>query len=574
VSYARRPFLATRQRGIVLAVLTTFGLAIVTLARSSLPAGALDAAASITEDELRPYIRFLASDELEGRVVGHSANEVAAVYLASAFERMGLEPAGTDGYYQAFDLQSFGLGAGSSVSIAGPRGGPARSEPGDDFYPLRESAPANLTAGVVAAGYGISVPDQHYDDYAGLDVSGKLVMVLAHGPREHDAEPRIASRLLTPSRKAETARRHGALGLLIVPDSAQHSGGDRLTDFRQVWPIQNSSQSRQWVLGDDFEASPLPIAMLSVHAANAALRNVVPGSVESVEAWQQRIDRALLAAGRTEAIAAPGSFALDGVSATLTIDVERATFPARNVLAMIEGSDPGLAREVVVVGAHLDHDGRDASGRIYNGADDDASGTAAVLEIAQAMLLAAEHGAPPRRTVLFALWNAEEKGSLGSVFYVRHPRPSGAEPIANLNLDMIGRSEEVSDPDSSRFRGLPRRSALESANVLHLLGYTLSPDLTAIVHEENSVVGLSIKTEYDGNSQNLLRRSDQWSFLERRIPALFFTTGLHPDYHTPDDDVDRINFRKMTRVARLVYQVAWRLADRTERPRYQDASPR
>jgi Zn-dependent M28 family amino/carboxypeptidase len=146
--------------------------------------------------------------------------------------------------------------------------------------------------------------------------------------------------------------------------------------------------------------------------------------------------------------------------------------------------------------------------------------------------------------------------------------------IANLNLDMVGRSEDVPDPSNPRFRGLSRTSARDNANVLHLLGYSYSPDLAAVVKEENADIGLTLRTQYDNNAQDLVHRSDQWSFLERKIPAIFFTTGMHPDYHTPTDDVEKIEFQKMERIARLVYQVAWRVADQNAKPRYVDPGNR
>jgi Zn-dependent M28 family amino/carboxypeptidase len=184
-----------------------------------------------------------------------------------------------------------------------------------------------------------------------------------------------------------------------------------------------------------------------------------------------------------------------------------------------------------------------------------------VLEVADAFARAAAAGVRPHRTVVFALWNAEERGLLGSTYYVRHPVPAG-RVVANVNLDMIGRNEEVPDPADPRFRGMLRMTAAENRNVVHLIGYSYSPELSKLIDEENEAVGLTIKRVYDTHEQNLLRRSDHWSFLERGIPAAFFITGLHPDYHTPDDDVDKLNFVKMEKITRLVYRVAWQLAQR------------
>ncbi|MGH9331294.1 MAG: M28 family metallopeptidase, partial [Vicinamibacterales bacterium] len=215
----------------------------------------------------------------------------------------------------------------------------------------------------------------------------------------------------------------------------------------------------------------------------------------------------------------------------------------------------------------LDHDGVDPRRGVFNGADDDASGVAGVLEVAEAFAAAAAGGARPARTIVFGIWNAEEKGLFGSRHFVAHPSPPG-RPIANLNLDMVGRAEDVPDPSSPRFTGFAATKAKDNANVLHLLGYSHSPDLTSAVRDANESTWLDLRTAYDGGSHNLLRRSDHWSFLEQGIPALFLTTGLHPDYHTPDDDVDKINFEKLARVARMTFEAAWRVADAPAPPRF------
>jgi Zn-dependent M28 family amino/carboxypeptidase len=218
---------------------------------------------------------------------------------------------------------------------------------------------------------------------------------------------------------------------------------------------------------------------------------------------------------------------------------------------------------MVVVGAHLDHDGTDEQGRIYNGADDNASGTAAVLAAGAAFARAAAGGERPARAVLFALWNGEEKGSLGAEAFVSAPQPR-RRVVANLNLDMVGRHEEVLDPGDWRFHGLPRIDAAATGNTLHVLGYSYTPELAAMLRDANDAVGLTLQEDYDNGGLGLLQRSDNWPFLARGIPALFLTTGLHPDYHTPADDTDRIDFGKLTRVARLAARAAWIVADGAE----------
>jgi Zn-dependent M28 family amino/carboxypeptidase len=164
------------------------------------------------------------------------------------------------------------------------------------------------------------------------------------------------------------------------------------------------------------------------------------------------------------------------------------------------------------------------------------------------------------------LWNGEEKGSLGAEHYVRHPAPA-RRVIANINLDMVGREEEIPDPDNPRFRGFRKTSAAQNTNVVHLLGYTYSPDLAAMAQRANDAIRLTIKEDYDRGAQSLVRRSDNWPFLARGVPAVFLTTGLHPDYHTPDDDTERIDFAKLERITELAARLAWMAAD-GEPPRF------
>jgi Zn-dependent M28 family amino/carboxypeptidase len=212
-----------------------------------------------------------------------------------------------------------------------------------------------------------------------------------------------------------------------------------------------------------------------------------------------------------------------------------------NVVGIMAGREPERD-EMVVVGAHLDHDGIDADGRIYNGADDNASGTAAVLTAAAAFARAAQAGERPARAIVFALWNGEEKGSLGAESFAAAPQPPG-EVVANINLDMVG------------------RPAPEGAQVVHLLGYTYSADLARIASAAGEGLGLDIREDYDTDTQNLVQRSDNWAFLKRGVPAIFFTTGLHPDYHTPNDDADKIDYAKLERITKLASRTAWVAAD-------------
>ena len=340
---------------------------------------------------------------------------------------------------------------------------------------------------------------------AGADVRDAIALVDGSGtPDAADAGPLLA-------RKAR--------GVLVV--------GRYLADVHTVWPEHPSIRSASYRLVSALRAQPAPIGAIS------------------------------------ESAAAPIQAALgDGHVLTATLTPNLTVTPVRihNVLGLVEGRDARRRGELVVVGAHLDHDGVDENGRIYNGADDNASGTAAVMAAAAAFAQAAADGERPARPVLFALWNGEEKGELGAEAFLTAGLP-GRRIVADLNLDMVGRHEEVPDPEDWRFSGFPKTDPASSANTLHLLGYSYSPSLAAEVQEANAAIGLTLKEDYDVGAQNLLERSDQWPFLRRGIPAVFLTTGLHPDYHTPDDDTARIDFGKLDRVARLAARAAWIVAD-------------
>jgi Zn-dependent M28 family amino/carboxypeptidase len=245
----------------------------------------------------------------------------------------------------------------------------------------------------------------------------------------------------------------------------------------------------------------------------------------------------------------------------LRTDVDRITFSTQNVLGLIEGSDSRLRQEVLVLGAHYDHDG-ESSGQIWPGADDNASGTAAILELAEAF---GNRRPAPRRSILLAAFAGEEKGEVGSQHYVTHPVVPVDRTIGMIQLDMIGRNEEhVAD----RRQGLERETSAGNSNSVNIIGSTYSPDLAAVVEEVNRLVGLQLRFRYDATPENLLRRSDHWPFLRMRIPALFVHTGEHPDYHRPTDTADKINYPKLEKIVRLVYLAADRAAGASARPRF------
>jgi Zn-dependent M28 family amino/carboxypeptidase len=250
--------------------------------------------------------------------------------------------------------------------------------------------------------------------------------------------------------------------------------------------------------------------------------------------------------------------------ATLRVDLNLDPYTARNVVGLIEGSDPELRNEVIVVGAHYDHDG-ERGDQIWNGADDNASGTSGLLELAEAF----SAGARPARSVILAAWAGEEKGMLGSRFYVRNAPVSLEDTIAMFQIDMIGRNE---DHVANAEEGFLVENADDNQNALNMIGSVFSPDLRGSFEQTNSEVGLDLKFRYDYRAQNLIRRSDHWSFLSRGVPAIFLFGGLHPDYHTPNDTADKINYEKVEKVVELVYLTLLEIGSDPRDPVFVDPS--
>jgi hypothetical protein len=487
---------------------------------SRLPAAIEDAIQHVSVAELRAHIEVLASDRMAGRGLGHAGNREAERYITDALRAAHVGPA-SPAYLQPVEVYEPGLAGDSRLTVTASGRPLVELALSADLLPLPVSSDLTATGPLLFVGHGISAPQLQHDDYAGIDARGAVVLALDDAPDTLRRSPRLSSddrsEIAAVDRKADDARSHGAVGLILIKSS--------VGDARYTWPDRPSVRAASYRLYGAMRERPLAVAAISERAA-------VP--------LRQALDRR------------------QPLHATLQPGVRAVPIVMDNILAIVEGrSSPA---DVVVVGAHMDHDGVDEAGRIYNGADDNASGTAAVLAMAAAFARAAAAGARPARAIVFALWNGEEKGSLGAEYYVSHPVPS-RRIVANVNLDMIGRDEEIPDPDDPRFRGFAKSTAAQNRNVVHLLGYTYSPDLAHLAALANDSIRLTIKEDYDHESQSLVRRSDNWPFLQHGVPAVFLTTGLHPDYHTPDDDTGRIDFPKLERITELASRLAWMAAE-------------
>lgn len=507
---------------------------------------------SIRVADLRADLFFLAGDGFKGRLVGTPENALAAEWVRSRFERAGLKPGAPNGsFVQNTQLMIATLGEGSRLDVT-MADGTTRSLPtGQDFYPQRFSATAAVKAPVVYAGFGIHSPKLHYDDY-GDRVKGRIALILEHEPGERDPKSPfdgvVTAEAAVAIKKVLAAQAHGAVGVLFVADVHNHPAAQNFeAAARAFWPPEPPRIDR-FTLASWADRVRIPVGQIS------------PALAESLVSVTGRslLDLAK-AAETTQGYA---GLPLDGVQVTLTTSINRHIVPDRNVLAMVEGSDPQLRNEVVIVSAHYDHEGADGT-VVYNGADDDGSGTVALLEIADAYAMAMAAGQRPRRSVLFACWGSEERGPLlGAWSYTEEPTFPLARTVAVLNMDMVGRNEEVQVGGGPRFNGLEVQTAESNRNAINILGYSRHPELSGLVEKVNQGYGLELKLRYDNNASNLLRRSDQWPFLENGVPALWFHTGLHPDYHTQYDRPEKINYEKMEKIARLVHQASWVLANR------------
>jgi hypothetical protein len=397
----------------------------------------------------------------------------------------------------------------------------------------------SVTAAVVFAGYGITAPELNYDDYAGIDVKGKIVLVFNHEPQEADAASIFNGQGNTlyanSTYKLLNAERHGARAVLLMPDP-DHQG-----------PIRRTTAASARIAPEALaEGGPgIPLFSVTERVADA----LFAGAGKKAAAIQSAIDSKLT----------PASFDVPGPTIELrTVLAGRRRKTSWNVAGLIEGTDPTLKAEAIVFSAHFDHNGTGPEG-IYHGADDNGSGTIGVVALAHAF---ASNPVKPRRS-LFIIFAAEERGLLGSYYYVRHPLSPLATTRAQINFDMIGRNEAADSRVITEI--LP-----DTSNQLGLIGTDYSPDYRQTIERQNKTVGLDLTYKWDRDAYNgVLFRSDQYPFLMHDIPAIWWFTGFHPDYHQVTDTVDKINFEKMAKILKLAYLSGFAFADETHTPRFE-----
>jgi hypothetical protein len=503
---------------------------------------------SITQKEIRSTVYFLASDEMEGRDTATQANKIASQYLAHQFDLMGIGPCGeSQDYFQYFTLFRSKLEGTNRFEFH--RKDSPLQEVGvlrEDFCPASLSASGKVTAPLAFAGFGITAPELGFDEYGDIGADGKLILLFTGVPAQDSEDTSFDSHLRTDFRsdlyKITNAQEHGAVGVILVHQGEKQSFS-RMA--RRMWP--EGEDGGRFVAQFDVNKIRIP----AVYCAESKIASLLR---EEIDLEEIRED---IGGSRV-----PRSRHLEGFEATIETQVARSATRIRNVLACLPGSDPKLRDEVVIVSAHFDHVGK-GPGKIFNGADDDASGTAGVIEIAEAFV---EGSVRPKRSILFALWNAEERGLFGSRYYTENPPIPLGKTAALFQLDMIGRNQEVDDPDDRRFRGLRKQSAAENQNTLTVVGVSHSDDLRSLTESSNRSIELDLRFDLDQHPLNIIRRSDHWPFLTSDVPALLLTTGFHPDYHTASDTADKVNYPKMERIVRLTFLCAWHTANSSSRP--------
>jgi Zn-dependent M28 family amino/carboxypeptidase len=513
---------------------------------------------SITERELRADLFFLASDAMQGRLTNTPENAIAADWVLSQFDGFGLRGGGHGGGFEhRYSLMTASLGDGNALRV-GPSDGILRrvARIYEDFYPHRYSANAAIDAALTFVGFGIVSPERGHDDYRdALQGRGRIALILDREPGVNDPSSPfdgvVTAEAAQPITKVLAAQAKGALGVIFVEDVHNQSGPapNFQAQAANYWPAA-APRVERYTLKAWSDRVRIPVVQVSRALAEQL---VAPSG------------RSLLDLARTaETRGGVTPIALD-TTVSLTTSVAHHTVPDRSIVGVLEGSDAKLKDEYVMISAHFDHEGADGP-RVFNGADDDGSGTVGLTEIAEAFSLAAAAGQRPRRSVIVAAWNSEERGLLGAWAYTEDPIVPLDRIAAVLNMDMIGRNEEVEVGGGGRFRGLEIQTAESNANATNIIGTVRSPDLRKALEAANQETGLELKFRYDNNSSNLMRRSDHWPFIQRGVPAVWVHTGLHPDYHTVADRPEKINYPKMQKIARMVYQAAWNLANAATRP--------
>jgi len=533
------------------AFLIAIGLGKASFAQQAIPETASDPAVeyarTITANDLLNHLRIIASDSLQGRGTGEAGQKMAADYIAYQFFDFGLQPpvstahGPATGYFQPFTLVRQQLETAQLVI-----GGQELAFPAE-FMPLGlGTADHSFRAPLVFAGYGLET--ERYSDYKGIDVKDKVVLIFAGEPTDKRGRSLVTGEKRNYSwrehyrEKEQLALQKGARQVFFI-DEAGEIFGKNLSQYANYirrsqlgFPIQR-------------EQSPNLSLFLSLPAAARALGISESDLLKQANRPVRKKKKLLSETPETD----------------VHLVVSRTEVPVEteNVLGLVEGTDK--KDEVLVITAHYDHLGTQGE-VVYNGANDDGSGTVAVLELAQAFAQAKAEGHGPRRSILFMTFTGEEKGLLGSKYYTDYPVFPLENTVANLNIDMIGRTDDLHKPANGTV-----------PDYIYVIGSDkLSSELHAINEEANrkhAGIGLDYRYNAPNDPNRFYYRSDHYNFARHRIPVAFYFNGVHEDYHQPTDDVEKMDFGRAERVTRLIFHTAWELANREARIRVDSNKP-
>lgn len=510
-------------------------------------AAARTAAEQITAAQLKAYLDFIASDDLEGRDTPSRGLDIAAKFIAANLARWGLKPVGDGGtFFQRYTLRRNKINpAETRVEV-----GDQRFAFGNDFL-ARAGNAGTVTGSLVYVGHGWVVKSRNINAYEGVDVRDKIIIVsgegLPKGITALDLSGRQGENWDSPS---SYAARNGAKGIVQIPGYQNLAAWDRL---RRNAVERGTSAVEQF---QQQENATVPVITPSPAMLAALLREEKQGGAELF---------------RRSVAEDPGStFDLDaGKRMTIRISVTTEPTSTQNVVAVLEGSDPVLKNEYVAIGAHYDHVGIGSpvnGDAIYNGADDDGSGTVATMALAEAFA----RGPRPKRSLLFVWHSGEEKGLWGSRYFVEQPTVPLGGIITQLNIDMIGRSRRDGDTK-------PANKELSGPNEIYVIGSKMMSTELGLLSEQvnKSYLNLAFNYRYDDpkDPNRFFFRSDHFNYAQKGIPIIFYFDGVHEDYHRPGDSPDKIDYQKMELVTRTIFMTATQLANTANRPRVDKQLP-
>ncbi|MBX9602119.1 MAG: M28 family peptidase [Bryobacteraceae bacterium] len=496
---------------------------------------------AISQERLRIELKFLASPALDGRLSLQKGADAAMEWAASEFAKIGLKPAAGGSFLQTVPLVDYRADREASGVLLAVNGKTER-------FPANISFPndAAIRGRAILAGFGISAPELKYDDYQGVDVRGKIAVVFTGEPQDENAASvfngKGATRYRNNIYKAFEAQRRGAIALVVIPAP----NAKRAPRPAAQTGVQRLARRSTQALAEGGPA--IPVAVADEKAAAALFQNAPRPAAE----LQSAIDSAGKPIGQPIEL---------GEVEVRQVIAERRRMDTGNVVGILEGSDPSLRNETVIYSAHYDHDGPAPEGGFYPGADDDGSGAIGVIELARAF---AANPVKPKRSLLFALFAAEERGLLGSYYYAARPLRPLATTRAVINFDMIGRNEEHISATKDAIEIAP-----DTSNEMNLVGAKYSPEYKSQVEKWNEFIGLRLSYKWDDEAtQNVFFRSDQYPFIQKGVPAMWWFTGFHPDYHQTTDTWDRINYPKLEKILKLAYLTGFHFADAPKPPAF------